>query len=839
MTKRAIRSFAALASLIFVGLALSCTEEWNVARFLDESSSTFSGRPPPPILDAPLWRPLIWTAEPRLSLGGRCHASVEEVYLVREDGSIDPLPQQCATRGTFSGEVSASEGRHTVAVAARNRHGETRGPAFTLERDTDPFHQPHMRDLGRASPEVQCEMVVDTHEGISLVCLPHYGGMAAPSFFYGTRGFIGPSDRIPTEGSYLRGLRLLDDRSGGLVTLYSTVVDNKDAIVAYRSTATGWSAFPTVFVHDPICLCPMTGVLDDDARPVVVFTAYEDGFALVTRRWDGAGWQPVSLPAGDATYSNFSVDQLEGFGVLLSLWSNDALRVLRLEEDRWVELGASLGGVQRPLQPEALFVGSDGQPWLVTTSADVTHPVFRWDGSAWDEVSPSISSEGSVFGAATLAGVSYVGVQGDRGISVYQRSAADRAWRNVDLPPSSLACPVPDGPARMVTGGGGPSVFVGWPCGGDFFVERLRGGGFEDFVTTAGLTEATSASGPAALDIVDADRMYVVFPQEGLLHVDEWDGARWARHTPALRELPIRRDGDRPCTAVDTSGSLRVAADTLDGQAVFRWNGTAWDVPAPLALGENILDLHVSGDDRLLVASTTAPPDPVALHVWSLTPDGWQPLGGALNSAPDIEVHLARLASDSAGRVLLAYGESGSGVTDEHPSRLFVSRLAGDVWEQRLGGSSITFTYSAKPFVHAATNGDIYVLKQEDFNGRFDPAMMKWSDADGAWALVGSDPINVGAIGGIVPDGDASAVWSDEWIAVSVREVVPPSSAPQITFYVNFYTNQDSLDQAWSAFATPLPVPSWGRLHNLADDLLWLSSSDLGGDQLRRMTTPW
>lgn len=732
------------------------------------------------------------------------------------------------TRGRFAGEIDLAVGPNPVTLVAKNPHGETRGPAFILERDDDPLHQPHVRELSQATVETRCALAVDENDGVFLGCRDRLG-FVEPHFYYGTAGFLGPLERVPDLGANPEGLELLHAGVGGPILIASQQVGGTDSLVAYRAATTGWSAFPLPYTYDPQCACTLTGALDDDGRPVVVFDDWEVTAGprfVLSRRWDGAAWQAVTLPAAAAAIADarFLVAHVQGVGVLLALSSSDGVRLFRLDADRWLDLGAPIGGPARPLVAEALFAGADGRPWLVTAAEGEAHALCFWDGIAWIEDGTQIPGAGPVFGAATLGGESFVGVQSETGMAIHRREAASQAWTALASPSSTATCPVPADAARMVTGGREPSLFVGWPCGDDFFVVRLRDGAFEDFVTTAGLEEATpiSFSHPPELEIVDGGRMYLLFSQGERLFLDEWDGTRWLAHAPSLPELP-GRNPERPRSVLDDDGTLYVAAVGSGGEAVFRWSGSDWEQLATLDNGERILDVFVAATN-IHVASLTPFPEPVALTVRAFVGGAWQQLGGALNEAPDTQVDFARLTMDPTGRIVLVSVENGTRL-------VYVHRFDAAAW-QALGGSLST-TRVGEPFVRPLANGDLYLLEQEDFSFLFDPTMMKWTDADGTWTVVGADPLNVGQVDFPFSHGAASAVFTDTWMAVALRETVAPATAPQVSFYVSFYTD------AWVRHAPPIAAATQEKLYVVDDELVWLSSSPFGGHQLTTVTRPW
>lgn len=825
--RRRLTTSLLVAAVASIGLE-GCIEDWSVARWLSPPVSPFSAPPPPPILEVPLFRPQIWVGTSQVTLSGRCHASVEEIVVLHDDGSTTPLPHECPTSGRFAGEIGLDVGDNPATLVARNRHGETHGPSFVLHRDDDPFHRPHVREESQATVEKRCELAVDENDGVFLACADHAGSFVKPFFSYGTAGFIGRIDGPAYRGSNVTGLQFLHAGTGAPILLTSDQDGTTDSIVAVQVTTTGARFFPPTYTYDPQCSCSLAGALDDVGNPVAVFSDRETTDAptfLVSRRWDGTAWQPVTLPAEALTNARFVVSSVSGSGVLLAMSSGGQIRVLRLDGDHWVFLGAAIGSVDRPLKAEALFAGASGEPWLVAAAEGVARAVFQWDGATWVENATTIPGAGTVFGGVTVAAESFVGVQNEGELLLYRRASSSEAWIPIASPASSSACRVPDGEARMVVGGKEPGLFVGWPCGGDFFVVRLRDGVFEDVVTTSALAEGStsSISYPPELAIVDSRRMFLVFPQDDRYRLDEWDGARWIAHEATLPVLS-QPNPERPRMGLDSSGRLHLAAVGTAGEAVFRWSGSDWQELAALDNGERILDVLVTPTD-VYIASAAEYPAPVSLNVWVLGSGRWEQLGGELNSGVDVPVNAARLAVDDVGRLIVASAEN-------NVRRLYVHRFDGVTWEPLEGVPGVA--RMDEHFIHAGQDGHIYLLKQEGpFQGGA-PTMLQWSDANRSWSVVGTSPLNVGTVGGYFFRGDASAVWSNSWMAVAVRETLPASDVLQISLYASFYDGQ------WLPFSTDLEPSTWGRVYVDPDDeLYWLSRSPFGGDVLSRLARPW
>jgi hypothetical protein len=300
----------------------------------------------------------------------------------------------------------------------------------------------------------------------------------------------------------------------------------------------------------------------DDGQTQSVITQYASfnsasrTYTYVWRPDCGGSWQEMGDPVA-GTLPALLVPP--GTDQLVRAWvSNDNPSVLTVE--RWngtafEPLGAPFQAINQSILSPVMVADASGNPilgWLDGPSSS-TVQVAHWDGSAWQMLSPAGGVPGAdpaltFFGAArglsltlTPDGLPIV-AWGTQGHAVVAEFVSGTTWTMLGTAPNSngLSSSI-NGPVVRVNGTG--DILLAW------------------------ISLQVESDGNAA----------------DLVAVSRFDGTTWQAVGGPLYSAYVTRDYDM---IIDGSGALIVADSESASNGgglvyTYRWNGTAWQKPAP------------------------------------------------------------------------------------------------------------------------------------------------------------------------------------------------------------------------------------------------------------------
>ena len=362
----------------------------------------------------------------------------------------------------------------------------------------------------------------------------------------------------------------------------------------------GWHFFGAPLSASPSGSYLPTMALLSDGRPVVAWTDAQPqsvitqfaSFDLASRTYTsvwkpdacGGAWQAMGDPVA-GTLPALLVPR--GSDQPVRAWvSNDNPSVLTVE--RWngtafVPLGAPFQALNQSIVSPVMVADAGGNPflgWLDGPSSSTVR-VAHWDGSAWQMLSPAGGVPGDLaltfFGAARALSLTLtpdglpIVAWGTQGHAVVAEFVAGTTWTTLGTAPNS------DGLSHSINGpivrvNSASDVFLAW-----IFPQVESGGNAADLVS-----------------------------------VSLFDGTTWQAVGGPLYSAYVTRDYDM---IIDGSGAPIVAdsESALNGGGLvytYRWNGTAWQKPAPgVAAGGPPMQTYVysptialDGSGRLIAA---------------------------------------------------------------------------------------------------------------------------------------------------------------------------------------------------------------------------------------------
>lgn len=452
-------------------------------------------------------------------------------------------------------------------------------------------------------------------------------------------------------------------------------------------------------------------------------------FPTSVAEWDGQGWTTLApgfggVPIAIAVMPNGDV-----------VASGGAYGMNRWNGSVWSPLGSGFQGA-----PAALLPQPNGELLAATmqTLGGVPHNgVARWNGSQWTSYAPGIGSVASMTllpnGELLAAGALTTGTSEiTRGLAIWNGASWRGLARGFDDTVEGLL-PMTNGDLLAF---GAFQVAAGAAIPG---FARRAGGAWYPMTPAAGSSTYPTKPTCGAIDAVGD--VWVAVPATvtpAPATVLRWTGLGWqgvGTAIAAVKALALD-DNQRPIVGCAVYPGY--------GQAIARWNGTAWanlgqglDGPVLALRWQPNGDVIAGGE--FLASGTTAVS---RIARWNGT--AWQPLGAGFDGP-------VRALCELPGGDLIAAGDFRHDGTLARPLDL-IARWDGTAWQplgEGLGGAPGV----AVRALHVLPNGDL--LAGGDFTtagGRAIRGIARWNGT--AWSSVDGDVDgNVRAIARL-PDGE-------------------------------------------------------------------------------------